>query len=147
MTGSSTISPPISHTNSNTTDSTITSTTTSSGCTGQVTGGTSNATLRTTGPANCNAAPAAGTVIAKATFSEAWSNGKTSSGTVKLKSTGSATTDKVVTKITSGFGFLAGHITKGSTTLELLSANGNCVSTDISMDSGDNATVSTITQT
>ena len=97
----------------------MTSTTTSSGCTGKVTGGTSNATLTTTGPANCNAAPPAGTVIAKATFSETWSNGKTSSGTVKLKSTGSATTDKVATKITSGFGFLAGHITRGSTTIEL----------------------------
>jgi hypothetical protein len=149
--GSGTITPPFSHTNSNTSPSTFSLSATASTCAGQLTGGSDDASLTTynpstgrPGPANCSAFVAgspAGSVLAKGTFTATWSNGKTSSGSAKLKSTGPATLIdyKLIEKVTSGYGFATGHVTKISATIEFTTVNGDCGGTDISSVGFDNA--------
>jgi hypothetical protein len=150
FTGTANISPGISASNSNTTPSTITSMGTATGCTGKVTGGSDNATLTTLdpttgkpGPANCSgfvSPPPAGTNLAKGTFTATWSNGKTSKGTATIKSTSTLAEVKLVEKVTSGYGFLAGHTTKISGTIMFNPVVGDCVTVDITQVSFNNTT-------
>jgi hypothetical protein len=59
----------------------------------------------------------------------------TSKGSAKTKSTGPSTptVSKVIEKVTSGFGFLAGHVTKITGSVMFTPGTGqNCVTTDIS---------------
>jgi hypothetical protein len=157
VTGSFTVSPPISHTNSNTTPSTVRLMATVSGCTGEVTGGTTSATLTTVDPTTGLPAPAgcpyllnpppAGTTFAKGTFSSTWGNSKTSTGNVKLKSSGAVGQLKLVERVLAGYGFLAGHMTKVRGTVKFTGTNGNCVNGDISMVNFTNITTVTFLQT
>jgi hypothetical protein len=156
FTGTANISPGISASNSNTTPSTITSMGTASGCTGKVTGGTDNATLTTLdpttgqpGPANCSGfitPPPAGTNLAKGTFTATWSNGKTSTGTAKIKSTSTLAQVKLVETVKSGYGFLAGHVTKITGTLQFNPTAGDCISVDITQVAFNNTTNVTFKQ-
>jgi hypothetical protein len=121
-----------------------------SGCTGEVTGGSATATLTTVdpttglpGPASCASLltpPPAGTPLAKGTFSTTWSNSKTSTGNAKLKSSRTVGQLKLVERVTAGYGYLAGHVTKISGTIKFTGANGNCVNSDISMVNFTNIT-------
>jgi hypothetical protein len=93
--------------------------------------------------------PAAGTVEATGTGTINWSDGSTSSGSVKAKSKGPslATEQGLIFKITSGKFFAAGHTTKLKVTVSFTPANGNCTTTPITqINSSDvgNAVVSQI---
>ena len=77
-----------------------------------------------------------------------WSNGQTSSGTLKTTSTGAAQHYKAVLTVTSGYGFLAGHTTKISAAdNEDFTEDGDCSSTDIHQITSVPATTVKFTQT
>ena len=150
VTGSGTVSPPVSPTN--TQKNVITSTSSFSGCTGQETSGTVTSTQTTVAAANCaNLAtpPPKGTVTSTGTFTITWGDGTTSSGTIKAKSSGSVTVPgPVIEKITAGHFFLAGHTTKSKTTLTLTPGAGqDCTTVPISSFTFVNASAANTTQT
>jgi len=157
--GSETFNPPLSHTNSNTTPSTINVSGAATTCVGKVTGGTISATMTSRdpstgqpGPANCSGfwspPPPAGAVEAKGTFTATWTNGKNSSGSARLKSNGltSGPTVYLVLKVTSGYGFLAGHVTKIKSNLNQRNPDGDCVTRNISRVDIDNPAPLTFVQ-
>jgi hypothetical protein len=150
VTGSGTVSPPITPTN--TQKNVISSTASFSGCTGQEASGTVVSTQTTVAAATCaNLAtpPPKGTVTSTGTFTITWGDGTTSSGTIKAKSSGSATVPgPIIEKITSGHFFLAGHTTKSKTTLALTPGAGqNCTTVPISSFTFTNASPANTTQT
>jgi hypothetical protein len=123
-TGHSTLSPGITNTP---TQQTIAGTDNLTGCSGPgttITGGTvtvSNLKTVATGnppqQATCSGlatSPPKGTLVAdiSGVASISWSDGSTSNGVIKLKSSGTLATEIVVLKITSGKFFVSGHTTK-----------------------------------
>jgi hypothetical protein len=152
--GTGTLSPGLTATP---TQQTISGTDNLTGCSGSgtITGGTVTTsrlkTLATGNPpqqASCaelNTPPPKGTVVASGTGSILWSDGSTSAGSIKLKSTGAVGTETETIKITSGQFFVAGHITKAKGTISFHPATGqNCPT--LTQVNATNATT-TITET
>jgi hypothetical protein len=152
--GTGTLSPGLTATP---TQQTISGTDNLTGCSGSgtITGGTvtttSLKTLPTGNPphqASCTelkTPPPKGTVVASGTVSIRWSDGSTSAGSIKLKSTGAVGTETETIKITSGQFFLAGHVTKVKGTISFQAATGQTCPT-LSQVNVTNATTS-ITET
>jgi len=121
--GTSTFSPGITNTP---TQQTISSTSTITGCSGSgttITGGTvtvSNLKTLATGTppmqATCGGlvkpSPKGTLITTAGTATTTWSDGTTSTGSIKLKSTGAIGTVTAIIKITGGTFFAAGHTTK-----------------------------------
>jgi hypothetical protein len=152
VTGSGTVTPPVSPTN--TMKNVVTSTGTFTGCTGQETSGTVTSTTTSVSAGTCaslGSPSPKGTITATGTFTVHWGDGSVSSGTMKTKSTGptgAPGTTIVIQKITSGKFFKAGHITKTKVTLMLVPGAGqNCTTVPISTFTFSNTTPANTTQT
>jgi hypothetical protein len=153
--GSSTLSPGISNTP---TQQTISGTDTLTGCNGGgfgITGGTVTVanlkTVQTGNPpaqptcASLGTPPPKGTITALGgTANTTWSDGSTSQGVIKLKSTGVIGQVNAVVKITSGRFFASGHTTKSKGVVTFTPASGQTCPT-LTMVNDTNSTT-TITQ-
>jgi hypothetical protein len=137
LTITASVSPPLSNTNTQQSVITVTSGSTAAGaCAGVETGIASlAASVKTVNPGTCSgftSPPPAGTVIAtnNSVTSIGWSGpSNTSTGTAKLKSTGSAGQAKAAFKITGGSpASLVGHKAKGTLAVTALTGTGSmCV--------------------
>jgi hypothetical protein len=148
VTGTTTFSPPLDHTNSSGAGDDVAVSLNMVGCSGKVTGTTSAIfSDGTTGLGNCSAyfgAPA-GSITTTGAFHAVWNNGKVSNGVGKIANE-PAPDQKMKMSITGGFGFRTGLTTKGKMTIAMLSTSGDCVTTDMASYTFDNTTMLTITQ-
>jgi len=148
--GTATLSPGITNT---ATQQTISGTDNLTGCSGPGAGTITGGTITTSGlktvatgtppqQATCSGlgtAPPKGTVVAiGGTVSISWSDGSTSQGVIKLKSTGTLAQENSIIKITSGKFFVAGHTTKLKGTLGFLPSSGQTCPTLTSVDITNN---------